>query len=334
MNFMINVTSNEAGRNGYWSKEKLYIRLVIMREMWKNFVSGSCNQNIRTLDKLYPKEKDPFHDPPPDVLLGKSIIFLNALRFLCSIDNPISIIDLRGRSEGELLLKIVPTVYIKNEFGRIAMVNIDDENLADDIRLEAFENGTLQINIKIIGTRGLRKTTPASLYARFQWYNHPDMYTIYDICKKSKENDNQDLSFSENISPELIRFLKKEVIEVGLFYRQEVISVGKNENPIVYNTYDGHGPGSFHTQYAGGQDDHDDTSKKMLHRSNGNLAVERALGGQLEAESVENLRDNLTLKKGSVADSDAEKEQLRTKIFELEAALKEKQKQSSLCSVL
>ena len=86
--------------------------------------------------------------------------------------------------------------------------------------------------------------------------------------------------------------------------------------------------------HAGGQDDHDDTSKKMLHRSNGNLGVEHALGGQLEAESVENLRDNLTLKKGSVADSDAEKEQLRTKIFELEAALKEKQKQSSLCSVL
>ena len=135
--------------------------------------------------KPYPKEKDPFHDPPAGVLLGKSIIFLNALRFLCSIDNPISIIDWRGRSEGELLLKIVPTVYIKNEFGTTAAVNIDDENLADDIRLEAFESGTLQINIKLLGIRGLRKTTPASLYAQFRWYNHPDMYTIYEICKKS-----------------------------------------------------------------------------------------------------------------------------------------------------
>eukprot|EP00944_MAST-04C_sp_MAST-4C-sp1_P004816 g4816.t1 len=284
--------------------------------------------------KPYPKEKDPFHDPPPDVLLGKSIIFLNALRFLCSIDNPISIIDWRGRSEGELLLKIVPTVYIKNEFGTTAAVNIDDENLADDIRLEAFESGTLQINIKLLGIRGLRKTTPASLYAQFRWYNHPDMYTIYEICKKSKENDSQDLSFSENISPELIQFLKKEVIEVALFYRQEVLSVGKNENPIMYNAYDDHEPGSLPTQDADGKDNYGDASKKMLYRSNDNLGLERALGGHLKTGSVENVRDNVTFKKDSVANLEAEKEQLRTKIFELEAALKDRKKKSTLCNVL
>ena len=34
--------------------------------------------------------------------------------------------------------------------------------------------------------------------------------------------------FSENILQDLIKFLKKEVIEVALFYEQEVLSVGKN----------------------------------------------------------------------------------------------------------
>ena len=334
LNLMINVRSTESG-NKCWSKEKLYSRLIIMREMWKNFVSEICNENIRTLDKLYPKNKDPFHDPPPDVLLGKSIIFLNALRFLCSIDNPISIIDLRGRNEGELMLKIIPTVYSKNEFGVTTLINTDDESQVDDIRLEAYENETLQINFKILGISGLRKTTLTNLYAQFRWYNHPDTYTINGIGKTSEENRTQGVSFSENVSPELIEFLKKEVIEVGIFYRQEVVSSGKSEKALVYNTYDSDGPGSSFIQYADGRDDHGSASKNTQLQRNDKLGPEYALGGHLGTGSEEDLRDNLSFKKGSMVDSDAEKEQLRSKIFELEAALERKtKKQSTLCNVL
>ena len=100
------------------------------------------------------------------------------------------------------------------------------------------------------------------------------------------------------------------------------------------NAYDDHEPGSLPTQDADGKDNYGDASKKMLYRSNDNLGLERALGGHLKTGSVENVRDNVTFKKDSVANLEAEKEQLRTKIFELEAALKDRKKKSTLCNVL
>ena len=109
--------------------------------MYQDFLSSKCNGNIRTLDKLYPTERDPFHDPPPDTLIGKAMIYLNPLRFICAIDTPISIIDMRGSNEGELLVNINPTVYRKKSLGSEDIVDTDDENLEDHFRDARMDEG-------------------------------------------------------------------------------------------------------------------------------------------------------------------------------------------------
>ena len=87
----IKVFSIEGGKKrvSNWKLDKFYMRYFMMRTLHMDFVSKECKRNIRALDKMHPPAIDPFHDPRPDLVVGRAMVYLNALSHICPIAMPI-----------------------------------------------------------------------------------------------------------------------------------------------------------------------------------------------------------------------------------------------------
>jgi hypothetical protein len=211
----VTITEGEK-RSSTWTRDKFYMRLYMMRQLHSTFMSAECNRNIRSLDKIYPTEKDPFHDPPPDMIIGTATIYLNPIAYICPIDTPISIIDLRGSNEGELLINIKPKVY-KSDV-EASPIDTDDENFEEEPRLEHFKGGRLKLTFEINGLRGLQSSKRKGVYAIFSYFNRHNARSTH-VTKEEVENPTLVYSetFIDEITPELIDWCSNDVIEVTVF---------------------------------------------------------------------------------------------------------------------
>ena len=294
--------------------------------MYQDFLSSKCNGNIRTLDKLYPTERDPFHDPPPDTLIGKAMIYLNPLRFICAIDTPISIIDMRGSNEGELLVNINPTVYRKKSLGSEDIVDTDDENLEEDPRLEHFLNGRVDVNVKIKDVRGLRSSRQNNVYAMFRWYNRNDTFITAVISDGAEAKLQYEIIFSETITKNLIDYFKKDVVEVSVFCSPIDGTDALDDSSLREGFLSTEPRSGYENLYLSSHND----ANSDLEFSEANDDV---LNGMVMTEEIasQNLRpgDERNIKAAYY-----EREQLELKIRELEEALRRKKSNSGICIVL
>ena len=67
-----------------------------MRNMHLSYLT-EMNGHIGELNKKYPSSKDPFYDPLQDVLIGTAVAYLNPISYIISIDQPLTILDTRGK---------------------------------------------------------------------------------------------------------------------------------------------------------------------------------------------------------------------------------------------
>ena len=313
-------------REAKWSKDKFCMRLFLMRKMYQDFLSSKCNGNIRTLDKLYPTERDPFHDPPPDTLIGKAMIYLNPLRFICAIDTPISIIDMRGSNEGELLVNINPTVYRKKSLGSEDIVDTDDENLEEDPRLEHFLNGRIDVNVKIKDVRGLRSSRQNNVYAMFRWYNRNDTFITAVISDGAEAKSQYEIIFSETITKNLIDYFKKDIVEVSVFCSPIDGTDALDDSSLREGFLSTEPRSGYQNLYLSSHND----ANSDLEFSEANDDV---LHGMVMTEEIasQNLRP---VDEHNIKAAYYEREQLELKIRELEEALRRKKSNSGICIVL
>ena len=323
LNIAVNVTTLQGGKKtmSTWTSDKFYMRFFMMKKLHVDYVSKECNRNIRTLDKKYPQEKDPFHDPPPDMVIGVAMVYLNPLTYVCAIDTPISIIDMRGSNEGELLVNIKPEVF-KSPTDSTA-VDTDDEGLEEEPRLAHFEHGRLKIHMSITGIRGLQSNKQSGVYAMFKWFSDPNAKST-TVSREEMADPPVKFSeiFLENITTELIDYCANDVIEVTVFCQPPEGGIPMDNMQGLREGFISEEPPatSIHSVYA---------PKKEAAGPN---MFNPMQGAVLEGEVLTPRRDDAEYE-ARMKEAYDERERLELKIRALQAQL-QNQKKSSSCSLL
>ena len=319
----INVTTREGGKKSLstWTIDKFWMRTFMMKKLHNDYVSTKCNRNIRTLDKMYPQDKDPFHDPPPDMVVGKAMVYLNPLAYVCAVDSPISIIDMRGSNEGELLVSIKPEVY--KTASDTTAIDTDDEGLEEEPRLEHFKDGRLKVHMSISGIRGLQGSKQKGVYAMFKWFTDPNARAT-PVSKEEVADPSLEFNeiFLENITPGLLDYCSNDVIEVTVFCRPPEGGIQTDDMQTLREGFisEEPPPTMMHSAYA-----------QPKARNDADM-FEQLQGPVLDGEVVTPRANNAEYE-SRMKEAYNERERLELKIRSLEAQL-QRQKKTSLCSLL
>lgn len=100
-----------------WSRDKFNYRRFMFQDLYQRMQDSDNKLVIEQND-------DPFWEPPVDILIGSSIVFLHCLSFVLDIDDVFAITDFKGNQEGEIYVKMVPC----NEKGE----QLDPDFFVDD----------------------------------------------------------------------------------------------------------------------------------------------------------------------------------------------------------
>eukprot|EP00163_Fabomonas_tropica_P030970 TRINITY_DN720_c0_g1_i1.p1 TRINITY_DN720_c0_g1~~TRINITY_DN720_c0_g1_i1.p1 ORF type:complete len:1026 (+),score=322.14 TRINITY_DN720_c0_g1_i1:237-3314(+) len=114
MNFAIKIVSSDGKKqiavrmkdmltqsSWMWPREKMLNRSFLMREMYQHFMEYGEPPQVA-------KEKDPFWEPPGEILIGNVNVQLSSLSYRIEIEETLSIVDYKGKSEGTLRIEILP----------------------------------------------------------------------------------------------------------------------------------------------------------------------------------------------------------------------------------
>jgi hypothetical protein len=221
-----NSDSGSANKGGAtaatWPEHKFLERSFGMRTMHMEYVT-TFSGHIGELNKKYPLSKDPFYDPPQDVLIGTAVAYLNPLSYVIAIDQPLTILDQRGSAEGELLINMKPVVYRDGDENN--QVDTDDEN---EPRLENFIGSTLHIYLEIQGARHIDISKTDGVYVEFRFLD--EEIDIKTLPSTDVDNENPTLSYKKmyefDITQELIQQVSEDVIEFN------VMCKGNEKNQI------------------------------------------------------------------------------------------------------
>ncbi|EKX44741.1 hypothetical protein GUITHDRAFT_109518 [Guillardia theta CCMP2712] len=137
----VRVVDTLTEKNRLWSREKFMDRIYSMRDYY--------HREIHLLDSEEEdsKKEDPFRDVDDDVVLGHAHVYLESLYWLIPIELTTPIIDYKGKSEGEISVKI----EVLNEQGKT--FEVEDGVPAENIRDIWMSNAVLQV--EILSARGL-----------------------------------------------------------------------------------------------------------------------------------------------------------------------------------
>nr|CAB3259099.1 kinesin-like protein KIF28P [Phallusia mammillata] len=85
-----------------WERGKFMNRRYMMQEQYQQFVDGDDSY------KNIPLDKDPFFDPPEDVIIGTSNVFLQSLSYALDFDDKLAVSNYKGDEEGSLYVSVSP----------------------------------------------------------------------------------------------------------------------------------------------------------------------------------------------------------------------------------
>nr|XP_026689448.1 kinesin-like protein KIF28P isoform X4 [Ciona intestinalis] len=101
-----------------WERGKFMNRRYIIQELYQQYIDGDDSyKNIE-------QDKDPFFDPPEDVMLGTANVFLQSLSYALDFDDKLAITDYKGQEEGMLTVAVTPCL----PNGR----SLDEESFIED----------------------------------------------------------------------------------------------------------------------------------------------------------------------------------------------------------
>ncbi|XP_030831067.1 kinesin-like protein KIF28P isoform X3 [Strongylocentrotus purpuratus] len=115
---MVKMTSLLNGNEWLWERGKFINRRYVIQDMYQRYLDG--DDDVLTL----PKEEDPFWEPPEDVLIGTSNVFLQSLSYALDFDDKVVITDFKGNEQGYLVVSIAPC----NQAGKA----LPDDEFVDD----------------------------------------------------------------------------------------------------------------------------------------------------------------------------------------------------------
>eukprot|EP01086_Lenisia_limosa_P004239 TRINITY_DN19313_c0_g1_i2.p1 TRINITY_DN19313_c0_g1~~TRINITY_DN19313_c0_g1_i2.p1 ORF type:complete len:516 (-),score=131.52 TRINITY_DN19313_c0_g1_i2:32-1516(-) len=197
----LNLVNAKTGLAWLWTFDKFRDRLFLMRESYNNFVE------FGELDET--KEEDPFYDPPTDVLVGKSYVYLEPLAYLMEVEDPCPVIDYKGQEQGLLSVTMFPcnTEGETDGFEGFA----DEPNDLIGTRLDFI--------LEVKNLRGLPATQRRGSFVRFGFYLDKEPHETEQILSST---NNPDFEFRQQftvdpVTPEFVSYLKRHAMQFQVY---------------------------------------------------------------------------------------------------------------------
>lgn len=110
---------------------------------------------------------DPFYDTSKDILIGKCVVYLGGVNYLLRSEESLPIINGKGITCGELFVHLVPC--IENSDGQY-MPFVQEDLDKEEEQLQDFVGKQFQLNITILGARGLPENCNNNTFVRYTFY--------------------------------------------------------------------------------------------------------------------------------------------------------------------
>jgi hypothetical protein len=189
-----------------WEIEKFDNRLYLMRDMYNSF-ADVYSRDLNALAGAYMPEQDPFWDPPEAQLVGKALIYMDSLSFLLEIEEGTPIIDFKGKQQGELTCEIVPL-----KLGAKSLVDDYEEH-----ELEHYNGQFLEIEVRMVGAKGIPHMLSNNVFLRYQFYNCRPMDVPPAEGKSMAPNFHFTDQLQIEVNDDFIEYVKNEAFEIEVW---------------------------------------------------------------------------------------------------------------------
>lgn len=220
----------EGGPESLWSHFKFSGRLYAMREY---YLAWSENNKSVEGTEFANQENDPFYDDVEDVLIGKSTIYLDSIKYCLPIEEATPIIDYKGTDHGELLLRIVPhtsEAVPKSALNQVDDVDDEDEEFCENI--EEIIGQRLGITVFIDGARGIPHENSNDVHIKFRFFLENDLQVTTKAAKRSiNPKIEWHKTFSPVVTKEFIKWVENEAIEFEVWGKPQAAE--KKDTPPV-----------------------------------------------------------------------------------------------------
>ena len=222
-----------------WHVDKFTNRLYLMREMYGCWSEGGGSLSGSSWSL---PDRDPFCDPPEDTLIGRATIYLDSLQYGLQISERTPIIDMSGREQGELAVRITPhsadapvpvpaTMPGSSDVSGSSAGDVSgDECTLDVENLRELAGKRVGITVAVDAARGLPLTagagtsTAGGTYVRFTFFldAQPTMTSVVsEASGGSRVNPEYRYrhTFTPLVTDELLRYVGSDALGCEVWTR-------------------------------------------------------------------------------------------------------------------
>ena len=206
-----------------------------MREMFNDY--SLDHGNMKRLNDLYTNDKDPFWDPPENRLIGTAVLYLDSLSFLLEIEETTPIIDFKGKQVGELTCELIAlSVEFDRTNARERRQNIKLIDNFEEFQLKNFVGGFLNLEMHVVGGRGLPSSLCNDVDARWTFWDQPTQSTKQVKGPTIAPDFNSVTQIKINIDQDFVQYVQNESLEVEVWGRPSTFVQQKSGSNETFPT--------------------------------------------------------------------------------------------------
>eukprot|EP00761_Pharyngomonas_kirbyi_P009838 gb/GECH01009856.1/.p1 GENE.gb/GECH01009856.1/~~gb/GECH01009856.1/.p1 ORF type:complete len:1270 (+),score=336.42 gb/GECH01009856.1/:1-3810(+) len=203
----VQVTDEQSGAEVMWEYDEFLYKVEELRELYNN--------TIEALDAGEEYEPNEDEDPLTDLddktraqRIGLSVVYLKSLAFSLDQDIETPILNLGGRSFGELTVRIAPCSPSGDED------NVDYVEDPDDLIGKQFH-----FKIKIMRAKNIPKEYCTNVHARYKFFFDEEWTTSEEY---QKETTNPEIGFEkmyniEHVTEDMVRYFNEDPLTIELW---------------------------------------------------------------------------------------------------------------------
>lgn len=164
----VRLTDKSSNRERLWPQDKFLDRIYAIRDFYHSTVM---------LDDDAGTMEDPFTDEAVVTLVGHAHVYLDSLYYLIDIDLSTSVIDYKGKVEGELSLKM----WITDDRG-IPFYSEDGVSPLDSV--DQLQGRAAKIHLEVEGGKGFPPHL-SGFRVDFKFYGNPEVFKSETVRQKT-----------------------------------------------------------------------------------------------------------------------------------------------------
>lgn len=204
-----------------WEADTFLDRVYEMRDIYDQFVARG--RDLMYVNSTYTGAQDPFAQQTGEGVVGRAMIYLDAVNHLLPVHETTPIIDYKGFSRGELKVDV-----------ELQLPNVDEKEMAakfDELeRVEKLKGKQLRINVKVAGIRGLPSNMCEDSFVTFRFFLDEK---VQETPKAPKKTINPKFNFEHSwnlvVTDELCKYLSSDVLEFIVYAKSSALEGGASK---------------------------------------------------------------------------------------------------------